>query len=47
MTAKPFNFGRLFVYGVLLLAALFFLAPLYVMIVTSLRTPTRSAPATC
>ncbi|OGB13836.1 MAG: sugar ABC transporter permease [Burkholderiales bacterium RIFCSPLOWO2_12_67_14] len=37
MTAKPFNFGRVIVYGVLLVAALFFLAPLYVMIVTSLK----------
>ncbi len=37
MTAKPFNLGRIIVYGVLLVAALFFLAPLYVMIVTSLK----------
>ncbi len=37
MTAKPFSFGRLFVYGLLLFAAFFFLAPLYVMIVTSLK----------
>lgn len=37
MTAKPFNFGRIIVYGVLLVAALFFLAPLYVMIVTSFK----------
>ncbi|MCB4367024.1 carbohydrate ABC transporter permease [Hydrogenophaga taeniospiralis] len=37
MTAKPFNFGRVIVYGVLLVAALFFLAPLYVMIVTSFK----------
>ena len=36
MTAK-FSFGRLFVYGLLLVAALFFLAPLYVMVVTSLK----------
>ncbi|MDG5975585.1 binding-protein-dependent transport system inner membrane protein [Hydrogenophaga taeniospiralis CCUG 15921] len=37
MTAKPFSFGRIIVYGVLLVAALFFLAPLYVMIVTSFK----------
>jgi glucose/mannose transport system permease protein len=37
MTAKPFNFGRLVVYGVLLVAAFFFLVPMYVMIVTSLK----------
>ena len=36
VTAK-FSFGRLFVYGLLLVAALFFLAPLYVMVVTSLK----------
>ncbi|WP_372656840.1 carbohydrate ABC transporter permease [Hydrogenophaga sp.] len=37
MTAKPFSFGRVIVYGVLLVAAFFFLAPLYVMVVTSLK----------
>jgi len=40
MTAKPFVFpslGRLLVYGVLLLAAVFFLLPLYAMLVTSLK----------
>jgi glucose/mannose transport system permease protein len=37
MTAKPFNFGRWIVYGVLLVAAFFFLVPMYVMIVTSLK----------
>ena len=37
MTAKPFNFGRLLVYGVLAVAAFFFLIPMYVMIVTSLK----------
>jgi len=37
MTAKPFSFGRLFTYGLLLVAALFFLAPMYVMIATSLK----------
>ena len=37
MTAKSLTFGRVFTYGLLLLAALFFLAPLYVMIVTSLK----------
>ena len=37
MTAKPFSLGRLFVYGLLLVAALFFLAPLYVMVATSLK----------
>jgi glucose/mannose transport system permease protein len=36
MTAK-LSFSRLLVYGVLLLAALFFLAPLYVMLVTSFK----------
>ena len=37
MTAKSFSFGRLFTYGLLLIAALFFLAPLYVMVATSLK----------
>ncbi|MBT9549847.1 MAG: carbohydrate ABC transporter permease [Hydrogenophaga sp.] len=37
MTAKSFSLGRLFVYGLLLVAALFFLAPLYVMVATSLK----------
>ena len=37
MTAKPFSFGRVVVYGVLLVAALFFLAPMYVMLVTSFK----------
>ena len=37
MTAKSFSFGRLFVYGLLLVAALFFLAPLYVMVATSFK----------
>ena len=37
MTAKPLSFGRLFTYGLLLVAALFFLAPLYVMVATSLK----------
>jgi glucose/mannose transport system permease protein len=37
MTARSFSFGRLFVYSLLLLAALFFLAPLYVMVATSLK----------
>jgi glucose/mannose transport system permease protein len=37
MTAKSFSFGRLFTYGLLLVAALFFLAPLYVMVATSLK----------
>ena len=37
MTAKPFSFGRIVVYGVLLVAALFFLAPMYVMLVTSFK----------
>ena len=40
MTAKPFVFpsvGRLLVYGVLLLAAAFFLLPLYAMLVTSFK----------
>ena len=37
MTAKPFNLGRLLVYGVLAVAAFFFLIPMYVMIVTSLK----------
>ena len=37
MTAKSLTFGRVFTYGLLLVAALFFLAPLYVMIVTSLK----------
>ena len=36
MTAK-FSVGRVFTYGLLLVAALFFLAPMYVMIVTSLK----------
>ena len=37
MTAKSFSFGRLFTYSLLLVAALFFLAPLYVMVATSLK----------
>ena len=37
MTAKSLTFGRVFTYGLLLVAALFFLAPLYVMIVTSVK----------
>ena len=37
MTAKSLTPGRVFTYGLLLVAALFFLAPLYVMIVTSLK----------
>lgn len=37
MTANPFSFGRVVVYGVLLVAALFFLAPMYVMLVTSFK----------
>ena len=37
MTAKSLTFGRVFTYGLLLAAALFFLAPLYVMIVTSFK----------
>ncbi|AOW14751.1 sugar ABC transporter permease [Hydrogenophaga crassostreae] len=41
MTAKSFNFGRLVVYGVLLVAAFFFLVPMYVMIVTSLKDATQ------
>jgi glucose/mannose transport system permease protein len=36
VTAK-FSVGRVFTYGLLLVAALFFLAPMYVMIVTSLK----------
>ena len=36
MTAK-FSVGRVFTYGLLLVAALFFLAPLYVMVATSLK----------
>ena len=40
MTAKPSLFpsvGRVLVYGVLLLAAAFFLLPLYAMLVTSFK----------
>jgi glucose/mannose transport system permease protein len=37
MTAKSFSLGRLFTYSLLLVAALFFLAPLYVMVATSLK----------
>ncbi|MGI9219325.1 MAG: carbohydrate ABC transporter permease [Hydrogenophaga sp.] len=37
MTAKSLTLGRVFTYGLLLVAALFFLAPLYVMVVTSLK----------
>ena len=37
MTAKPITLSRMAVYGLLLVAALFFLTPLYVMIVTSLK----------
>lgn len=37
MTGKSLSAGRVFTYGLLLVAALFFLAPLYVMIVTSLK----------
>ena len=37
MTAKPISLSRMAVYGLLLVAALFFLTPLYVMVVTSLK----------
>jgi len=37
MNHTSFSWARLVVYGVLLLAALFFLAPLYVMLVTSFK----------
>ena len=37
MTAKSLTFGRVFTYGLLLVAALFFLAPMYVMLVTSFK----------
>ena len=37
MTSKSLSAGRVFTYGLLLVAALFFLAPLYVMVVTSLK----------
>ena len=37
MISKPFSFSRLAVYAVLLVAAFFFLAPLYVMLVTSFK----------
>ncbi len=37
MTGKSLSTGRVFTYGLLLVAALFFLAPLYVMVVTSLK----------
>ncbi len=37
MKGNPFSFGRIVVYGVLLVAALFFLAPMYVMLVTSFK----------
>jgi glucose/mannose transport system permease protein len=37
MNAKHLSFGRLFTYGLLLIAALFFLAPMYVMLATSFK----------
>jgi len=37
MTAKSLTVGRVFTYGLLLVAALFFLAPMYVMLVTSFK----------
>ncbi len=37
MTAKSLTAGRVFTYGLLLVAALFFLAPMYVMLVTSFK----------
>ncbi len=37
MSAKTLSPGRVFTYGLLLVAALFFLTPLYVMVVTSLK----------
>jgi glucose/mannose transport system permease protein len=37
MNAKNLSFGRLFTYGLLLIAALFFLAPMYVMLATSFK----------
>jgi glucose/mannose transport system permease protein len=37
MSAKTLSPGRVFTYGLLLVAALFFLAPLYVMVATSLK----------
>lgn len=37
MTGKSLSVGRVFTYGLLLVAALFFLAPMYVMLVTSFK----------
>jgi glucose/mannose transport system permease protein len=37
MAAKSLSFGRVFTYGLLLVAALFFLAPMYVMLATSFK----------
>lgn len=37
MTSKSLSVGRVFTYGLLLVAALFFLAPMYVMLVTSFK----------
>lgn len=37
MTSKSLSAGRVFTYGLLLVAALFFLAPMYVMLVTSFK----------
>ena len=45
MNTKPLMRGL--IYATLLLAALFFLAPLYVMLVTSFKMPRKSAMATC
>jgi glucose/mannose transport system permease protein len=41
MTANRISIGRYIVYGVLLVAAFFFLVPMYVMIVTSLKDATQ------
>ena len=37
MATKSLSFGRVFTYGLLLVAALFFLAPMYVMLATSFK----------
>ena len=37
MSTKSLSFGRVFTYGLLLVAALFFLAPMYVMLATSFK----------
>ena len=46
-SAGPQLVGRMLIYALLILFALYYLMPLFVMVTTSLKTWTRSAAATC